>query len=77
MKASRNNAALDRIDMELNEIAALVACLRRLWEEVSPGDLDEAREIGVAVAFVVADKIDAARRVLPAAYVFRVKAGRG
>lgn len=77
MKVTRNNAALDRIDMELCEIEALVACLRQLWEGVSHDDLDEAREIGVTVSFVVADKIDVARRAVPGGYVFRVKAGRG
>ena len=32
---------------------------------------------GVTVSFVIAGKIERARTCVPAAYVFRVKAGRG
>lgn len=77
MKPSRNNLAVDRIDTELAEIEALVACLRRLWEEATPAELDELREIGVTVSFVIADKLAAARRCVTDAYVYRVPAGRG
>lgn len=73
---SSNIEAVDRIDTELAEIDALVACLRLLWETAEADALDELRAIGVTVSFVVADKIAAARRRVPAAYVWRVRAGR-
>lgn len=76
MKPSRNNLAVDRIDTELAEIDALVACLRRLWEEATPAELDELREIAVTMSFVIADKLAAARRCVPSAYVHRIRAGR-
>jgi len=58
---------IGRIDAELAEIGALVTCLRLIWENAEEAGIDELREIGVTVAFVIGDKVATAKRCVAAA----------
>lgn len=76
---SKNHIAVDEIDMHIVEAEALVDGLRLLWENVArtdPAIMDELQSIAVTMSFVIKDKLEAARRCIPSAYVHRVRAGR-
>lgn len=79
IRLNKNHIAVDEIDMHLVEAEAMVDGLRLLWENVArtdPAVMDELQSIAVTMSFVIKDKLAAARRCVPSAYVHRIRAGR-